>query len=69
MQGAQTIPAEAPLNLLQGLAITDQDAHRLAVQRVTGLQLTDREHAAEIELAHGTNASDESKNAPTSSLE
>ena len=52
MQGAQAIPAEAPLDLLQGFAITDQNAHRLAVQRITGLQRPDAERLCGCYLAH-----------------
>jgi hypothetical protein len=54
MQRLQAVPADAPLDLLDGFLFPDQDPQGLAVQRIAGLQFADGEGC----LAHGSNVSD-----------
>jgi hypothetical protein len=58
MQLLEAMPANAPLNLLEGFLFPDQDAQGLAVQRITGFQFANGEGDAEGCLAHGSNVSD-----------
>ena len=57
MQLLEAMPANAPLNLLNGLLFPDQDAQGLAVHRITGFQFADGERDSEGCLAHGNNVS------------
>lgn len=54
MQLLEPMPADTSPNLLQGLSFPDQDAHGLAVERITGLQFADGEDGGEGCLAHGS---------------
>ena len=58
MQLLEAMPANAPLDLLDGFLFPDQDAQGLAVQRITGFQFANREGDAEGCLAHGSNISE-----------
>ena len=57
MQLLQAMPANAPLDLLDGFLLPDQDAQGLAVQRITCFEFADREGGGEGCLAHGSNVS------------
>jgi hypothetical protein len=59
MQLLKTMPANAPLDLLDAFLFPDQDAQGLAVQRITGFQFANGEGDAEGCLAHGSNVSDD----------
>ena len=58
MQLLKTMPANAPLDLLDAFLFPDQDAQGLAVQRITGFQFANGEGDAEGCLAHGSNVSE-----------
>lgn len=52
VQACEAMPAHTSLYLLQRFPLTDEDAHRLTVQGVAGLQLADGEGGGEGWLAH-----------------
>ena len=58
MQLLKTMPANAPLDLLDAFLFPDQDAQGLAIQRITGLQFADRKGGGEGCLTHGSTVSD-----------
>lgn len=58
MQFLEAMPANTPLDLLDGFLFPDQDAQGLAVQRITGFQFADGEGGGEGCLAHSSNVSD-----------
>ena len=58
VQKQQPIPTDTSLNLLDGFTLSNQDAHGLAVQRITGLQFANRERRRECGLTHGCRVAD-----------
>lgn len=53
MQGVQPVPADTPLDLFHCFLFSDQDPHRLAIQGIARLELSDGEGGRRAET-HGT---------------
>ena len=64
MQAGKAMPADTPLNLLQGFPLTYEDTHCFAVQRVRSLQLTNGEVSGKSRLTHANHIWNNCKHHP-----